>query len=639
MLNIQQAKHAVEKSDIVSFDVFDTLITRKVLHPVDVFSLVDLLAKKESLIDFDYRKARIQAEQNLVESELNNSYTLKDIINSIGESNGLSGQTIDRLYELELYAEELVAYPRKDIRDFYIDLYNSGKKIVLVSDMYLSSEIIKHLLEKCGYPADVDIFASNEMGATKHSGELWRMVFEKFPGKKIVHFGDNRYSDYEVLKKIGGNAFLVDNPAEKFSSVKMYENLFEHDNGEFGNSLLLGELCNRILFNNVFSESYDKNAVLGLWMGSVLSCFMRSLINNKDDSLLLFVTREGYILQPMYLEYCRSSGVEPQKNCLFYTSRRASAAASLKTVDDIEELLDSSYVDGNIKKLLEHRFGYTLKDDKIGDIQVDLPKKKKQVLKQIAPYVEDILTNSEKLRKVYIEYIEKCRAEAGESDLTIVDLGYSGRAQYYLSRMLGCKVSGKYLFLNPKPYPERIGCECDCVAYTTDSLHPVYDNLLFLEGALSVPYGQLREIRADETGEIIPVCNEPNRIPAEVTEAQKEFIKYASGDAKWYKLLGDFYNCTVTATEDVWACLINYDYLPESYLKSFCLDDDYFGYNNWKYNIEKKIWTFNKEVTPFVFHKKKNLGLNKQKLKNFVKYHTPSFFYEHLRLLWVKYIK
>ncbi len=639
MITIQEAKQAVETADIVTFDVFDTLITRRVLHPADVFSLVGLLAKKESLINFDYRKARIQAEQKLVESKNKNSYTLNDIVDSIGKSNNLSRQTIERLYELELYAEELVTYPRKDIRDFYIELYNSGKKIVLVSDMYLSSVDIKHLLTKCGYPAAVDILVSNEISKTKADGSLWKSVFNQYDKKKTVHFGDNKHSDYDAVKKLGGKAVLIENPAEMFIESKIYETLIKYDNGEFGNSVLLGNLCNQILFNNAFSREYDEKAITGLWLGSVLSCFMRWLINNKDDSMLLFVTREGYIFRPMYLEYCRAAGVEPQKNCLFYTSRRASASACIKTTEDFEELLNSSYVDGNITELLKHRFGYKFDNDEIGNICVELPKDKKKVLKLLLPYVDDIIANSEKMRNDYCDYIDECKNGTDMSNLTIVDLGYVGRAQYYLSRITGSKISGKYLFLNPKPYPEHIGCKCECLANTADSLHPIYDNLLFLESALAVPYGQVNKLKRDDSGAVVPECGRPNEVAIQILDAQKEYIKYAVEDAEWYRLLGEKYRCPLTLTEDIWAGLLYYDYLPESYLKSFCLDDSFFGDNVWSLDLKTKEWHFGNSVTPFAFYKKNSKDYQKQKLKNHIKARTPKFLYEPLRLFWVKFIK
>ena len=639
MITIQEAKQAVETADIVTFDVFDTLITRRVLHPADVFSLVGLLAKKESLINFDYRKARIQAEQKLVESEYKNSYTLNDIVDSIGKSNNLSRQTIKRLYELELYAEELVTYPRKDIRDFYIELYNSGKKIVLVSDMYLSSVDIKHLLTKCGYPAAVDILVSNEINKTKADGSLWESVFNQYDKKKTVHFGDNKHSDYDAVKKLGGKAVLIENPAEMFIESKIYETLIKYDNGEFGNSVLLGNLCNQILFNNAFSREYDEKAITGLWLGSVLSCFMRWLINNKDDSLLLFVTREGYILRPMYLEYCKAAGIEPQKNCLFYASRKATAAASLKTAQDIEDLFDVLYLDGTVKGFLESRLDYSLNNEEIGNLQISLPRDKKLLITRLTPYYDSIISNSVSLGNTYRNYIEVCCKENGATDMSVVDIGYYGTAQLFLSKLWGKQIDGKYLFLNPKPYPLKAGCSCESIAVTDDSFHPVYENHNFFEAAMQVPYGQLQTIKQDESGNFIFNCNKAGQTSAEVAQAQSYYLNFAKDDAKWFRLLKEKYDYPLLLAEEIWMCLVYYDYLPEPLLNSFNLDEDFSGDYNWVYNSYDKSWSFGDTKIQFVFNKKHGIAAKKIKIKNTVKKYVPSFLYESLRLFWIKYIK
>ena len=40
MLDIVKAKQAIENADVVSFDIFDTLIRRKLDSPKDVFNLM-----------------------------------------------------------------------------------------------------------------------------------------------------------------------------------------------------------------------------------------------------------------------------------------------------------------------------------------------------------------------------------------------------------------------------------------------------------------------------------------------------------------------------------------------------------------------------------------------------------------------
>ena len=87
----------------------------------------------------------------------------------------------------------------------------SGKKIIIISDMYLDSSIIEEILQNCGYDlADVPIYVSSEYGKTKRSGNLFRTVLEheEVEAGKVLHIGDNLISDYLMPKKCGMKSFL-----------------------------------------------------------------------------------------------------------------------------------------------------------------------------------------------------------------------------------------------------------------------------------------------------------------------------------------------------------------------------------------------------------------------------------------------
>ena len=78
-MDYSKIQKLIDSSDIVSFDVFDTLITRQVLHPADVFSLTDIIAKQRLSIEFNFRNARTEAEKELIDSDKKFCYNLSDI--------------------------------------------------------------------------------------------------------------------------------------------------------------------------------------------------------------------------------------------------------------------------------------------------------------------------------------------------------------------------------------------------------------------------------------------------------------------------------------------------------------------------------------------------------------------------------
>ena len=134
-MDLRKIQNLIDSADIVSFDVFDTLITRKVLHPTDVFSLVSLFAEQRMIISFDFRELRLEAEKSLAESEFKNSYSILDIYKEIAQRGNLTEEDASQLLGIELEAEEKLVVPRKDVQELFLNLYNSGKKLILDSDM------------------------------------------------------------------------------------------------------------------------------------------------------------------------------------------------------------------------------------------------------------------------------------------------------------------------------------------------------------------------------------------------------------------------------------------------------------------------------------------------------------------------
>ena len=55
----------IEQADVVSFDLFDTLITRKLYSYTDIFELVDLKLREKGIVIPDFPRLRLYAEKEL----------------------------------------------------------------------------------------------------------------------------------------------------------------------------------------------------------------------------------------------------------------------------------------------------------------------------------------------------------------------------------------------------------------------------------------------------------------------------------------------------------------------------------------------------------------------------------------------
>lgn len=630
---------SIERNDIVSFDVFDTLITRKVLHPQDVFSLVEIRAQAKIKQHIPFRIERIRAEQEARDTSGFQEVSIEEIYAVLAKRLGLSEKQAQDLLSIELECEKQLACPRKDIRELCLELHRQKKPLLFVSDMYWSASAIREILVSCGYPEDIEIIVSCEHGGSKVSGVLWQKVFDRYPGKRFLHIGDHPISDFRIVKEFGHEAMLIENPAEAFLSGQLGKKLSVYCDGSFGQALLLGRLANEALYNHGLDRQVDEELLTQLWMGPVFSSFCRWLSKRDNDDLLLFVTREAYILLPMYRAYCKSAGVASRDHMLFYASRQATAALAFCCEENYIVAFDEIF-DGTICEFSRTHFNFTFPTSDVNRARhIVLPRMKGEALRCFAPYKEAILKQNSIQAQIWRTYISSIQKEFPDKQLTIVDVGYRGTAQYYLSLGLKERFAGEYLFLNNITLTKQLNCQESSLAVTTEGRHPLYDNLLFLEALMQVPYGQLIELRQNDDGSIETVCTEPPLLSDEIRKAQQYFLQYVEEEAKWDKELYHHFDYPLVFAEDIFAALIDCGLIPERLLSSLRIDDAYSGHKQWTYDAAARSWHSALATVRFRYDSPQSVASIKNGIKNYIKSHVPLSLYEPLRLIWIKYIR
>src|SRR5699024_3146021 len=93
---------------------------------------------------------------------------------------------------MEWETERKYCFANPYFTEVFRELQKYRTKIVITSDMYLSKEQIRELLDKNGFKGIEEIFASCEYRASKGEGTLYRIVKERM-GKNLsyVHVVDN----------------------------------------------------------------------------------------------------------------------------------------------------------------------------------------------------------------------------------------------------------------------------------------------------------------------------------------------------------------------------------------------------------------------------------------------------------------
>ena len=211
--------------DVVSFDVFDTLVSRAIEAPTDVFRVVraKLLSTScalffptaiDSLPDLRVqaeRLARIEVERCTGSDEV----TLDDIYTNFARISGVNGETLALLRRTELETEMELAYANPDGAALLDGARAAGKRILLCSDMYLPTPTIRAILQSCGYGENDPLFVSGELGVSKHRGTMFGYISQAIgvaPGR-ILHIGDNLHGDVVMAQSAGWLARHLPNPS------------------------------------------------------------------------------------------------------------------------------------------------------------------------------------------------------------------------------------------------------------------------------------------------------------------------------------------------------------------------------------------------------------------------------------------
>ncbi|MGE9548953.1 HAD-IA family hydrolase [Snodgrassella sp. CS2] len=214
--NIDQTyiNNVLEKSndfEVISFDIFDTLLTRLFECPIDLFAYVEnqLQVNNSNLKDFARNRLLAEAQiRDILHRQKNrDEVTLDEIYDYLFDINKYDKNLLNTAKKLELIAETNSNISIEDNKKLILELKKLGKKIIFVSDIYLSKQFIETLLEKNHLNLCDELYVSSDLLSSKHSGRIWKYVLENNSGYKILHIGDNKVADVVQPRKFHINTY------------------------------------------------------------------------------------------------------------------------------------------------------------------------------------------------------------------------------------------------------------------------------------------------------------------------------------------------------------------------------------------------------------------------------------------------
>lgn len=213
---VEKIKRAIAGLDghheqVISFDVFDTLIQRPFRQPTDLFCLLERKWQQENrrcILSFADARSEAEISARAWARGHKEDVELCDIYNALRETCGASEDCADAMRLAEMEAEIAFCMPRKTGMQLFRLAKAMGKRIVLISDMYLDRETIARMLNKCGVAGWVAFFLSNEQNALKWNGGLYKKAMKALSVKPadMLHIGDHWENDVVQPRALGMHA-------------------------------------------------------------------------------------------------------------------------------------------------------------------------------------------------------------------------------------------------------------------------------------------------------------------------------------------------------------------------------------------------------------------------------------------------
>ncbi|HRM14573.1 MAG TPA: HAD-IA family hydrolase [Acinetobacter parvus] len=427
---------------LYSFDLFDTLVTRKIKHPHDIFICIEASGRvhyRSFLFKYiPFSRLRILCEK------ICRKFEKKEDINIYQIYNLLSFFILNskEILNLEIELEYKVLYPIEKNVQLINSYIQSGKRVCITSDMYWPKKYILEILSRNNINVD-HVYVSSEIGLTKASGNLFKYIANElnFEFENIVHYGDNRVSDYVIPKKLGINSIHIGD-AENYKSDNIF-NIFKVDPNS----------------NPLFKVGFNFCAPLAY----SFSYFIHK--NNSNNKNIVFGARDSYLFEKAFNEFFNRN----KKSNTFYTR----VSRSLVYLPGVHFSKNTNYIfEGSLTT-----------NDFFSRIGLECPERfKNQRLWDIKKEVElylikdlNFLNSLEGVSNRVLNYLEK---NGFHEDAFFVDIGWRGSVQdslslilksidiegYYIGTINADNKKNGFIFQNKKPFKDYFYI-FQCISY------------------------------------------------------------------------------------------------------------------------------------------------------------------------------
>jgi predicted HAD superfamily hydrolase len=457
---------------ISSFDIFDTLLTRLVSEPTEIFKICGDRALQFGWINFSaktFREVRVQAELRSRLFYEGREATLDEIYRELANTLEIPTETIDKLkhLELEVEAEYLVAVPKA--LSMLEQARRSHSSVLFISDMYLPEDFLKERLKQHGFWQEGDrLYVSSQLRKSKGQGNLFLKVLEdlNLRPQALTHMGNNWRSDVAKSRSLGINSIYFND-----ANPNRYELILQkHANVTNGITSLLAGISRYTRLTQAVET--PKEALIRDLAASVaapiLTAYTTWILQQakaKQLARIYFLARDGEILLQIAKELAPKIYPEVELRYL-YVSRQALRMPGLTkinkafwewmfddtTIFTIDSLLARMCLDRQAAEPIFAPLGYP------SELwQKNLSTKERIALRSNLEKSESlqslVLQIAEQKREVLKAYLQQEKMLDGQA-FGLVDVGWRGSLQISLENafeIFGTQMPVGFYFALAKP--------------------------------------------------------------------------------------------------------------------------------------------------------------------------------------------
>lgn len=361
--------------------------------------------------------------------------------------------TLDEIYSFlpgefkDLKNKEIqteISLARADRKFVLADGYarRKGKKILMVSDMYLPRNVIAEILTKLDIDYDC-LYVSNDCGRTKHDGSMYDYILEDrgiASPQSLLMVGDDRRSDYEMPKRKGISVCRWIPLTERYS--KEYPAEYRYGKRGIDESILMG--ADMLMWQDGLGDDYWNH--LGRSYGGPMALQFALHIAGYAESAgrILFLSRDAYNVWKVYDRLYENLGKKPVPSAYIHISRMLAKAFS--------------YKENNDKDSLESVFEYLYRTGKAKALGIPVVSGSKEHKKIFRKRRTDILSEMAEAEKRYGGYL-KSRTEGCENILLVDTTTMRFTTQRFLAERISGVVGCYYAVTGKSDLPHTAYCD------------------------------------------------------------------------------------------------------------------------------------------------------------------------------------